>query len=67
MSKRATTQAEFDRLDALSRQRKLTPAESLLLERTIRLMERQRLPAGLTKELARLGVKRDMRHFSGAA
>jgi hypothetical protein len=65
MGERATTQAVFDRLDAASRERELTQAESLLLERTIRLMERQRLPANLTRELARHGIKRDMRHFSG--
>lgn len=45
-------------LDTLSRSRALTYAESLELEREIILAEGQKLPEGLTRELARHGVRR---------
>jgi hypothetical protein len=43
-------------LDALSRERALTDAESLELEREIRFLNGERLPSGLTRALARRGV-----------
>lgn len=50
-------------LEAISRRRVLTDAESLLLERAILHNEGKRLPRGLTRALARRGIKRDMRRF----
>jgi hypothetical protein len=51
-------------LDAISRQRALTDAESLELEREIRFANGERLPQGLTRALARRGVKRGMQRFA---
>ena len=51
---------EVARLDALSRTRALTDAESLLLERYLSRLgnKPKRAPVGNTKELARHGMKR---------
>jgi hypothetical protein len=53
-----------DELDRLSRERELTKAESLLLERSLLIVDGRRVPPGLTKALARHGVKRDMRRYA---
>lgn len=54
-------------LDEISRRRALTQTESLLLERSILLEKGEKLPAGLTKALARRGVKRNMSVFAQRA
>lgn len=51
-------------LDALSRTRSLTETESLELEREVLHAAGKRLPPGLTRALARHGVKRDMDRFN---
>ena len=51
-------------LDALSRQRALTDAESLELERELRFANGENLPKGLQRALARRGVKRRMQRFN---
>jgi hypothetical protein len=63
----ALAAADVSRLDALGQQRALTSVESLRLERAICLSEGKPIPKGLTRDLARFGVKRDMRHFGGGA
>lgn len=54
-------------LDEISRRRALTQTESLLLERSILLQNGEKLPAGLTKALARRGIKRNMTIFAQRA
>jgi hypothetical protein len=54
-------------LDAISRQRALTYAESLELEREITFASGQKLPKGLTRALARQGIKRRMQRFNPPA
>ena len=53
---KAKLQIEY--LDNLSKQRELTLAESLLLERAIALDKGRRTPRGLDRELARWGIGR---------
>ena len=48
-------------LDAISRQRTLTTAESYELERELARANRRRVGWGLTKALARHGIKRSGR------
>lgn len=57
MNKDIDAQKVFDRLDALSRERSLTDAESLALEQAIRVLDGQggRIAK---REAARVGVKR---------
>jgi biotin synthase-like enzyme len=52
--------AEIERLDKLSRERVLTEAESILLERHLSRVHRKsgRAPLGSTRELAMHGIKR---------
>lgn len=45
-------------LDQLSRERELSAAESLELERELCRADGRRLPYGLTRALARQGIKR---------
>jgi hypothetical protein len=52
-------------LDAIGRGRAPDPVESLLLERSILLADGKRIPHGLTRALARHGIKRDMRMHRG--
>jgi hypothetical protein len=55
-------------LDAISRTRALSKGESFELEREILLADGKPLPHGLTRGLARHGIKRDMsRYASGPA
>lgn len=55
--------SELERLDAISRERELTYTESLRLEREVHFEAHRKLPKGLTRALARRGVKRDMSRF----
>lgn len=55
--------AERARLDALSRERALAADESLTLEWCLWRIEGGRMRWGLNKEVARLGIKRDMARF----
>lgn len=66
LANRARPNEIIETLDQISKTRELMRVESLLLERSILLMDGKRIPPGLTKALARLGVKRDMR-ICGAA
>lgn len=66
-----TLAQELERLDAISRLRALSDAESLRLERLLELTSRtnahytrSRVTYGTRREEARLGVKRDMRQFA---
>lgn len=56
--------SRITQLDEISRQRALTYAESLELEREIRFANGEKLPRGLTRALARRGVKRRMARFN---
>ncbi|MEA3043013.1 MAG: hypothetical protein QOH47_851 [Sphingomonadales bacterium] len=56
-------QYELDRLTEIGRARELTPAESYLLERSICGLDGKRYPRGLTRALARHGIKRDMSRY----
>jgi hypothetical protein len=47
-----------EELDALSRIRHLDDPESLLLERSLLIVDGQRLPTGLNRDLARFGISR---------
>lgn len=61
------TLATYDRLDALSRERALTEAESIELEQAIeRLIYGPRFP-GIDMALLRRGMLRDRRRRSAAA
>lgn len=48
------------RLEALGRSRALTEVESLLLERSIAVVDGRRIPRHLTQMLARHGIGRSM-------
>lgn len=48
----------FKELDEIGRRRALTEAESLELEREVYLLQGKSLRPGLTRELARHGIKR---------
>lgn len=58
---------EVDRLTALGRDRELSQAESLLLERAIHDADGRPYPKGLTRALVRHGIKRDMARFGRPA
>ncbi|HXH52575.1 MAG TPA: hypothetical protein VNH53_03975 [Sphingomicrobium sp.] len=57
--------ARLEELDRTSRERPLETAESLELERAICRVEGRRCSHGVTKELARAGVKRSGRRIFG--
>jgi hypothetical protein len=50
-------------LEAHSRHRALSPAESIELERLVSEADGRRLSQGHQREAARAGVKRDMRKY----
>ena len=56
--------ARLRELDRISRERVLSPAESLELEREVARVDGGRMPYGLTKALARHGIKRNGRGVS---
>jgi hypothetical protein len=64
MRHRSTPQEIVEVLNAISRTRSLDESESLLLERSLLLMDGKRIPPGLTRALTRHGIKRDMRRYA---
>lgn len=54
---------EMEGLSRLERFRRLSEGESLRLERCICILDDRPFPHGLTRALARYGIKRDMRRF----
>jgi hypothetical protein len=61
----APRMSRIEELDAISKTRPLSDAESMELEREIIFASGDTLPSRFTRDLARLGIKRWMQRFVG--